>query len=609
AAFLPMQLYLSQYVTNETLAATLTTVSAYFAVRVLIKKRAATWELLVLGLCLGAAMLSKATSLLLIPPVLLAFAIKCWQERAPFIDWLRALGVTTAAIVLICGWHYLRIWRHFGTPIVGNWDPVLGFGWWQDPGFHTARDYIRFGRALTAPLFSGFQGIPDGLYSTLWGDSLAGGTAGLFSRSPWNYSLMLANYWVSIVPTILVLIGVVVAARLLIQRRLAVWVLLLGFSSAVIVALIFMTLKVPSYAQVKAFYGLSALVPFCAFAVLGWGVLSLRSRILELSLTAALIFLALNSVGSFWIRPTIEQRMYKAIRFVMAQKNKEALVTLAEAEKAEPSYAGAKFLAGAVFDELGEISKAVEKAREATQLDPNSGGAHLQLAISLGKEGDLIQAMAEAQRALELEPENGRVYTLLFALAYELHRSQDALAAGRDGLGVTPFDPAMHFRMGLTAGELGDFTTAVQQFAYALLLAPKRSDVADKMHLALRFAAQSSDAIYRLKEISTSAPDSPQLLNELAWIFSTSTDPALRDGTQALDLARRARELTGRKQPALLATEAAAYAESGKFSEAINSAQGAASLAQSQGDAKTVELAEKLLTSFQSNQPYREELH
>ena len=34
--------------------------------------------------------------------------------------------------------------------------------------------------------------------------------------------------------------------------------------------LIFITLKIPSYAQAKAFYALSAITPICFFGALGW---------------------------------------------------------------------------------------------------------------------------------------------------------------------------------------------------------------------------------------------------------------------------------------------------------------------------------------------------
>ena len=129
----------------------------------------------------------------------------------------------------------------------------------------------------------------------------------------------------------------------------------------------------------------------------------------------------------------------------------------------------------------------------------------------------------------------------------------------------------------------------------------------EKLHLAIRFVTQALDASSQLKAIAAAAPDSAALLNELAWIFATHPDTALRDGARAVQLSARACELSERKQPAFLATAAAAYAEAGRFSEAIASARDAASLAHANGDVKTAGLAENLLTHFQSNQPYREE--
>src|SRR5260370_40486792 len=136
----------------------------------------------------------------------------------------------------------------------------------------------------------------------------------------------------------------------------------------------------------------------------------------------------------------------------------------------------------------------------------------------------MTRAMSEGQHALELQPENARAYDLVFTLARELHRAEEALAVGRDALVVSPFDSDLHYRIGLAAGEIGDFTTAAHQLAYALLLWPNRSEIAGKLHLAMRFAAQGSNASSQLKAIPSSPPGFPPLLNELAWVFATHPD-------------------------------------------------------------------------------------
>ena len=215
--------------------------------------------------------------------------------------------------------------------------------------------------------------------------------------------------------------------------------------------------------------------------------------------------------------------------------------------------------------------------------------------------------MSEAQRAIELLPENARAHDLVFTVARELRRRSEVVAMGREALAVSPFDADLHYRVGLAAGEIGDFETAAEQFAYGSLLAPNRPEITDKLHLAIRFATQALDAPSQLKAIAATAPDSPALLNELAWIFATHPDAGLRDGAQAVQLAARACELSERKQPAFLATAAAAYAEADRFAEAIAVARDAASLAHVNGEVKIAGLADNLLTLFQSNQPYREE--
>jgi len=607
AAFLPMQLYLSHYVTNETLAATLVTAAIYLGLRVLKSEEESLLQYLWLGVCIGAAMLAKTTGLLLIPPLLGALMIKLVQQRAPIFGWLQVFGITIGAIFVTCGWHYLRIWHHFGTPIVGNWDPVLGFPWWQDPGFHIAADYFRFGQSLIAPLFSGFNGFADGIYSTLWGDSLCGGLSGLLSRTPWNYQLMIGGYWLALWPTLLVIVGAAVVLYRFVRQASPEWFLLLGLSAVVTLALIFMTLRVPSYAQVKAFYGLSAIVPFCCFAVVGWQMLTARSRILQLFAGALLIFFSINSFASVWIRHSTGQHVYVALRSISQSQPDRAVSEAKEAMKNDPSNASARCFFAAVLEEISESRQAVAESEHGLQLNAANGDCHLQLGISLAKQGEMSRAMNEAQRALELLPENGRAHDLVFTLARELHRAQEALALGRDALAVSPFDSDLHYRIGLAAGGTGDLTTAAHQFAYALLLRPNRSEIADKLHLALRFAAQSPNASSQLKTIASSPPDSPPLLNELAWLFATHPDVALRDGSRAVQLSERACALTDRKQPAFLATAAAAYAEVGKFPEAIAAAREALSLARSNGDVKTVGLTENLLSAFQTNQPYREE--
>ena len=63
------------------------------------------------------------------------------------------------------------------------------------------------------------------------------------------------------------------------------------------------------------------------------------------------------------------------------------------------------------------------------------------------------------------------------------------------------------------------------------------------------------------------------MLNNLAWILAASADPQVRNGPEAVLLAERACKLTDYKKPLLVGTLAAAYAEAGRFPEAVATAR------------------------------------
>ena len=71
-----------------------------------------------------------------------------------------------------------------------------------------------------------------------------------------------------------------------------------------------------------------------------------------------------------------------------------------------------------------------------------------------------------------------------------------------------------------------------------------------------------------------------------AWMLATNPNASVRNGAEAVELAQRAVELSGGREPAILDTLAAAYAEAGRFPEAVKTAQRAAALASARGDTR-----------------------
>jgi len=95
-------------------------------------------------------------------------------------------------------------------------------------------------------------------------------------------------------------------------------------------------------------------------------------------------------------------------------------------------------------------------------------------------------------------------------------------------------------------------------------------------------------------------------LNNLAWVLATYPTNAVRDGKKAVELAEKASTLPGGESPIVLRTLAAAYAESGDFTKATNSAQRAMELAAAQGNNSLVETLRHEIELYQTRTAYRE---
>jgi Flp pilus assembly protein TadD len=90
-------------------------------------------------------------------------------------------------------------------------------------------------------------------------------------------------------------------------------------------------------------------------------------------------------------------------------------------------------------------------------------------------------------------------------------------------------------------------------------------------------------------------------MNQVAWVLATSPDASVRNGAEAVKMATRAVELSGGREPDTLDTLAAAYAESGRWEQATETARRALALAR-EPLAKDIRAR---LALYENRQPFR----
>lgn len=469
AAALPAHLVVAQYVTNEPLAAFWVTLGLVCTLRARQRGGHAGW-MAAGGAALGLAMLTKFSTLPAVPVVLAAG----WpapadpgqgQGRSGTVSnrggrtWLGMAGAVVT-FVLVCGWHYARVWLHFGRPLVGNWD-VGTAAWWQDPGLRTAADFTRVGAAWIHPWLSGMDSFWDGLYATLWGDGLISSASWMVFRPPWNEAWMAMAWWLGAVWTVLVVAGAVVGFVMMVRRpREAEWMgpTLLGLYG---LALIYMSVRVPSYAQVKAFYALPALAGLAMALVQGWRGVAGASRTRHAVLGVLLGLWAVFSLGSFWVRSAHPQTvLVQALWALDRGDDARAWSLFRQAVRLDP--------------DRPELELALERAVRARPL-------HAELldlyATVLASREKWAEAVAWRRTAVERFPDrpdlrNNLAWLLVTVPVPELRDPAAAVRHAREACARTAWqEPVCVGTLAAALAAAGRFEEAVQRAGEAIALA------------------------------------------------------------------------------------------------------------------------------------------
>ncbi len=224
----------------------------------------------------------------------------------------------------------------------------------------------------------------------------------------------------------------------------------------------------------------------------------------------------------------------------------------------------------------------VKRSPESVVLAETLGRAH-------ATAGHLEAARWHLMRAAALDPGSSEVYRNLAKVLANQKRFAQCLEACRRSLAIEPEDQDTRLMLSAAETYLAD-----QESNLAALRAELEADpdsTATRLRLAdlLDVLGHSKQQGELLRQGLERQPDSPALAEALARVFAESPDAALRDGPEALRLARRAADASPRPGARCLETLAAAHAEAGQFEEAIRAARQARELYTQAGDARSAD--------------------
>jgi tetratricopeptide (TPR) repeat protein len=145
---------------------------------------------------------------------------------------------------------------------------------------------------------------------------------------------------------------------------------------------------------------------------------------------------------------------------------------------------------------------------------------------------------------------------------------------------------------------------AISHYQKALEILPDNESVHVNLANAFLQEGRADQAIAHFQSALQIEPADMDVQNNLAWLLATCGQASLRDGGKAVQLARRANELAGGKNPVILGTLAAAFAEAGQFDEARRNAQEAIVLAQAAGRPELVRQLNDELRLYEAGRPF-----
>ena len=220
----------------------------------------------------------------------------------------------------------------------------------------------------------------------------------------------------------------------------------------------------------------------------------------------------------------------------------------------------------------GRVDEAMEHYRRAMEIAPSIPDAYSNLGQCLAGRGDLKQAMELFEKGLKISPDFADLHNNYATALVASNRLDEAISHYHEALRLKPDFAMAYYNIGLVLAKRGKYGEAIAQ-----------------LRKALEFKANYPEA-----EIN------------LALLLATSPQDSARNGEEALAVAQRADRLTGGNQPEVLNTLAAAYAETGRFPDAIATASKALDLAKKQKKKELTETLPGEIALYKAGKPYRQ---
>jgi len=252
----------------------------------------------------------------------------------------------------------------------------------------------------------------------------------------------------------------------------------------------------------------------------------------------------------------------------------------------------------------GRIGDALAEYREALRLNPDDAEARYNLGSTLCRQGRMDDGIAEYREALRINPAYAEAHGNLGTALLQERRIEEAISEYREAIRIDPGYADAHSNLGVALLQQGRTEEAIAEYREALRINPAYADAQCNLGLALCKDGQAGEGIARLDKAIQLQPANPVFQFKMAWLLATAPQPSLRNGARAVQLATQANLASGGADAGILHCLAAAYAQAGRFPDAVKAAQKALQLAGTGSNAALAGILPREIKLYEEGKPF-----
>jgi tetratricopeptide (TPR) repeat protein len=259
---------------------------------------------------------------------------------------------------------------------------------------------------------------------------------------------------------------------------------------------------------------------------------------------------------------------------------------------------------GDALIQTGRVEEAIPHYQKALEINPDLAEAHNNLGNALLQKGKVDEAIAHYQKALEIKADYAEAHNSLGNALLQEGKVDEAISHFQKALQLKPGLAEAHYNLGVALDQMGRVDKAIADYQKALEINPDNAKAHTNLGQDYLQEGNVKEAIPHFQRALQIEPAEPALQNNLAWLLATCPEASLRNGGRAVELARQANALTGGENPVMLRTLAAAFAEAGRFSEAVETAQRALRVAEGQSNTGLAGALQSETKLYQAGLPF-----